>query len=66
MPFDQNAVARPHNQKPTKSLNFQMNLRKMIWKDNLKLPEIASYSKLARASKAPFPLPPPLPPLQAE
>ena len=31
----------------------------MIWKDYLKLSEIASYSKLARASKAP---PPPHPP----
>ena len=30
----------------------------MIWKDYLKLSEIASYSKLARASKAP---PPPSP-----
>ena len=29
----------------------------MIWKDYFKLSEIASYSKLARASKAP---PPPL------
>ena len=28
----------------------------MIWKDNLKLSEIASYSKLARASKAPLTL----------
>ena len=30
----------------------------MIWKDYLKLPEIASYSKLALASKAPPPPPP--------
>ena len=29
----------------------------MIWKDYLKLSEIASYSKLARASKAPTPIP---------
>ena len=29
----------------------------MIWKDYLKLPEIASYSKLALASKAPPPPP---------
>ena len=30
----------------------------MIWKDYLKLSEIANYSKLARASKAPPPPPP--------
>ena len=30
----------------------------MIWKDCLKLSEIASYSKFARASKAPPPPPP--------
>ena len=30
----------------------------MIWKDYLKLSEIASYSKLARVSKAPPPSPP--------
>ena len=28
----------------------------MIWKDNLKLSEIAIYSRLARASKAPLTL----------
>ena len=30
----------------------------MIWKHYLKLSQIASYSKLVRASKAPPPLPP--------
>ena len=52
---------RPHNLNSTTSLNCKINLTKssMIWKKYLKLSEIASYSKLARASKAP---PPPLPP----
>ena len=51
---------RPHNQNSTTSPNCQENLRKifMIWKDYLKLSEIASYSKLALESKAPPPLPP--------
>ena len=52
---------QPHKLNSTISLNFQIHLRKspMIWKDYLKLSEIASYSKLARASKAPPPPPPP-------
>ena len=45
------------NQNSNTSPNCQINLRKspMIWKDYLKLSENASYSKLARASKAPPP-----------
>ena len=52
---------RPHNQNSTTSSNCQINLRKnpMIWKDYLKLSEIANYSKLARHQK-----PPPSPPRQ--
>ena len=54
------ATSDPITQNSTTSPNCQINLRKspMIWKDYFTLSEIASYSKLARASKAP---PSPLP-----
>ena len=54
----QNAVAMATADPITKILpHYQINLRKslMIWKDYFKLSEIASYSKLARALKAPPP-----------
>ena len=56
----QNSVAITTSGNSTTSLNCQINLRNslMISKDYLKLSEIASHSKLARASKAPPPPPP--------
>ena len=47
-----------HNHNSTTSLNYQINLRNSftIWKGCLKLFEIASYFKLAQASKVPPPL----------
>ena len=55
------ALQNAHSLNSTTSLNGQINLSKspMIWKDCLKLSEVASYSKLAWVSKA---SPPPLPP----
>ena len=56
----QNVVAMATSDSITyTSLECQINLRKslMVWKHHLKLSEIASYSKLARASKPPPPPP---------